>query len=60
MVPVRYLSGSVDDAELGRGVALLKVRIALLREGLLGHNQGPQPLPRHVVHLFVQPVVVLN
>ena len=55
-----YLSRSVDHAELCRGISLLKVCIILLWKSLLGHHQGPQPLPRHVVHLLVQPVVVLH
>ncbi len=55
-----YLSGSVDYAELGGGESLLKVCIVLLGESLLGDHEGPQPLPGHVVHLFVQPVIVLH
>ena len=38
----------------------LEIVVLFLRERLLGHDERPQPLPGHVVHLLLEPVVVLH
>ena len=55
-----YLCDRADDTEFSCVVPLLEILLLFISESLLGDDQGPEPLPRHVVHLLVEAVVVLH
>ena len=55
-----YLCDPADDTEFSCVVPLLEILLLFISESLLGDDQGPEPLPRHVVHLLVEAVVVLH
>ena len=55
-----YLCAPVDDTEFSCVVPLLEILLQFISKRLLGDDLGPEPLPRHVVHLLVEPVVVLH